>query len=297
MSPRFARYAYLISLLCLVLSGCADKPKKTIIHTGPTLPLDQIVTRINENNRYLPSLFARHSLEANIVHKGKTRFVNAEGDLFVHKPRELYLRANKGALAKVFEMGSTAETFWFSEYVDENVKWWGHHKNVGKPCSQEMPIRPDLFGEVLGINDLAPDLLEAPVPTLQYNNDVDVYMISWHARSTDRWVTEKQVFYDRATLLPRKVLLFDRNGRVVLRANLSAHQAVEIDGKPQNEWPKVATAYDLLFPDTGSSMNVRLSDMVVKNKAGHPNESTIPAIAARQDQEVTKEIQIDADCE
>jgi len=286
-------------LLSLVLvAGCAPKPRPQVqLYRGPTLPLDQLVARINANNQALPTLFARHNLEANIVHKGKTRFVNADGDLFVRKPREMYLRAKKGPLAKVFEMGSTPELFWFTEYVDENTKWWGRYRNVGKPCAQEMPVRPDGFGEVLGINDLDANLLSEPIQTVQYNNDLDVYMISWHARLPDRWATEKQVYYDRATLLPRKVLLFDPNGRVVLRANLGGHAPVEVEGRPREQWPKIATVYDLYFPDTGSTMNVRLTDLALRSDAGQPREGMISTIASREDGEVNQEIQIDADCE
>ena len=287
-----------IGLLLLGLfAGCAARPEPIKVYTGPTLPLEQLITRINQNNKPLPTLFARHNVEANINHKGKTRFVNADGDLFVRKPRELYLRAKKGALTNVFEMGSTPEMFWFTQYVDESTRWWGRHRNVGKPCADEMPVRPDLFGEVLGINDQDENLLNEPVPTVQYNNDLDVYMISWHARGPDRWWTEKQVYFDRATLLPRKVLLFDRNGRVVLRANLSNHQAVQVEGIPREQWPKIATIYQLLFPDTGSTMDVRLSDMALRTDTGQPAEGMISARASREDPEVNQEIQIDADCD
>ena len=296
------RSAFIIGFSFL-LAGCNTPVQRRDVYTGPTLPLDQLVARINQNNQDLPSLFARHTLEANIVHEGKTRFVNADGDLFVRKPRELYLRARKGPITKVFELGSTPELFWFTEYVDENTKWWGRYVNVGKPCAKEMPVRPDLFGEVLGVNDLDPNLLNEPLPTLQYNNDLDVYMLSWHARvrpgvsGPERFATEKQVFYDRATLLPRKVLLFDVNGRVVLRANLSDHAPVEVEGRPREQWPRVATHYDLLFPDTGSTMNVRLTDVSLRTGNGQPREGMISTIASRTDADVNQEIQIDADCE
>ena len=61
--------------------------------------------------------------------------------------------------------------------------------------------------------------------------------------------------------------------------------------------PKIATVYDIYFPDTGSSMSVRLSDLALHSGAGQPNETMIAAIAKREDREVKDQIQIDADCD
>jgi len=57
----------------------------------------------------------------------------------------------------------------------------------------------------------------------------------WNVRVPDRYVAQKEVWYDRKTKLPIKVLLFDPNGRVVLRADLSKHkpvQAQQVQGQP-----------------------------------------------------------------
>ena len=260
---------------------------------GPTEPLAVVVNRINENNRQLPTLFARHEIEADIVEDGKSRFINAAGTLFVRKPREVWLRGKK-LVDDVFEMGSAGDVYWFTVYANENTRWWGHYQNVGKPCSKDLPIRPDLIGEVLSITDVNTNLLELPAPTVRYNRDLDVYMIEWHARGPDRLVTEREVWYDRANLLPRKVVLYDPHGRPVLRANLSGHQAVEVEGVAKDRWPQIATYYDLLFPETGSKMTMRLTSVELRSETGHPREGTI---RFKDDPKVEKEIQLDEACE
>jgi hypothetical protein len=176
---------------------------------------------------------------------------------------------------------------------DDPSQWWGHYRNVGKPCAETIPIRPDLIGEVLGIGQINTDLLQSPAPVLRFNNDLDVYMFVWSAKLADRWVAEKEVWYDRKTLKPLKVLLFDTNGRIVLRADLSGHQAIEVPGTGAESWPQIATVYDLFFPETRSTMKLKLSDMALNTKTGHPKEGTI---AFREEADV-KVIQIDEACE
>lgn len=291
-----------LSLLALAgalgLCSCGPKVQPKPVYDGPTLTLPQLVEQINRNNQALPSLYARHSFEGEFVdpRSKKQRFLNGSGDLFLLKPRDLLFRAKKDPVGQIFKMGSDAERFWFVVTEGDEGMWWGHHRNAGKPCMTDMPVRPDLVGEVLGISDIPTNLVDPPFPTLRYNSDADAYMVLWNERAGDRWFVEKEIWYDRATLTPRLVLLFDRNGRILLRAYLKKHQAVEIKDKPRESWPKIATVYDLFFPQTKSTMKIELSDIALKTATGQPKPGMI---RFPEDVEVpeNKVVQIDADCE
>lgn len=293
----FTAKSFLFSVLALFFVGCGGAPKAPVGWYGPTDSIDVVVQKMNANNHAIPTLYARHYLEANIVdrERKKTNFVNASGDLFLFKPRDLLLRGKKDAVGNIFELGSTRDQYWFSVFVEEPTQWWGNYRNVGKKCSRDIPIRPDLIGEVLGVGDISANLVEPPVPTMRFNNDLDVYMFVWSGRLADRWYAEKEVWYDRATYRPRKVLLFDRNGRIVLRADLSGHKQVQVAGLPQAQWPWIATSYDLFFPETLSTMTLTLSDMALTTKNGNPKPGTIVFKEASRDD--MKVIQIDEDCE
>ena len=67
------------------------------------------------------------------------------------------------------------------------------------------------------------------------------------------------------TFRPRKVILYDINGRPVLKANLARHKRVQIpdDSSPAN-WPLVPGDYKLFFPDSGSRMEFALKDVRLK---------------------------------
>jgi hypothetical protein len=166
------------------------------------------------------------------------------------------------------------------------TEWWGFHKNLGKPCSRKMPIPPDLVMEVLGVNDLNTNLLQPPVPTMRFNNDRDVYMLTFSVQLPNRWAIQKEVWYDRQTKLPTNVLLFDENGRIQLRAYLSDYQVLE--GTTDK---RIATNYNLYFPETRDSLVLSLKYPKL-TKRGLPREGTI----ARRPIGDVREVRIDEDC-
>ena len=69
---------------------------------------------------------------------------------------------------------------------------------------------------------------------MRFNNDADVYMFVWSIRGIDRFIAQKEIWYDRATKQPRRVYLFDDNGRVILRAFLRNHAPLEVPGAPRD---------------------------------------------------------------
>ncbi len=284
------------SLALLLLAGCVTRPKPG--YYGPTDPMATVVNEVNANNILLPTLFAHHYTEANIrdPQKNKTTFINAGGDLFVRKPHELLMRGKKDLAGLIFELGSTEDRYWLTVFAGEDTMWWGWHRNDGKDCVRQIPFRPDLLGEVLGINAINTSFTQPPVPVMRFNNDLDVYMIVWQAALPGRWYAEKEVWYERQTKRPVKVLLFDRGGRIVLRADLTQHQQVAVSDAPKEHWPWIATAYDLFFPETQSTMSIKLSDPALTSKSGHPKPGTIrfPEDSGVPANHV---IQIDKDCE
>ena len=147
---------------------------------------------------------------------------------------------------------------------------------------------------MLGIGDVSTNLLQPPIPTLRFNNDLCVYMVIWNEPLADRWIAQKEIWYDHHTYRPRKIILYDGNGRVILRANLANHEPVEVQGMPRERWPALATSYDLFFPETKSTMTLRLREPALVSKTGHPRQGTV---VFREESDVSNVIQIDAECE
>jgi hypothetical protein len=288
------------ALAVVLLAGCrsgsmAPTPKA---YFGPTEPMADVVKAINANNSQIPTLWADPYFEATIVdEKGHSHTVNGDAILVYQSPRQLRLKATK-AVKTVFDIGSDGESYWMTVPQEEKM-WWGHLKNAGKPCAQNLEVRPDLFVEVLGISEINSDFLAEPAPTMRFNNDSDVYMFVWNYRGADRWIAQKEIWYDRKTKLPEKVLLFDANGRIVLRANLMNHRQIELENVPQNQRPLIATEYKLFFPESGSTMHFWLYEKhtehtIALEHNGAPNRLSfkIPLQAPGVDQV----IQLDQNC-
>jgi hypothetical protein len=149
--------------------------------------------------------------------------------------------------------------------------------------------------EVLGISDINIDFLSEPAPVMRFNPDADAYMFVFSSRggTPPRWIASKEIWYDRQTLLPTLVLLFDQNGRVVLRAYLSDYQPLEVPDLPSERWPKVARYYQLYFPDSLSRMWFRLTDVALHH-GKLPNDLTFGFPTERAN--VSNIIQLDEGC-
>ncbi len=209
----------LFILLALGASACtspAPPPPKG--YYGPTLTLEEVVGKINENNTRLPTLWSREHFSATLVDRehNKSARVDGYGNLLYTAPNQLKLTASN-EVESLFEMGSDGQHFWLYEKHDSDF-WWGDYANVGGADSAEIPVRPDMVMEILGIRPVNPFLLQEPAPVMRFYNFGDAYILDWMARASrpsgSHWVVVKEIWYDRATLLPERVLLFDANGRV-----------------------------------------------------------------------------------
>lgn len=294
-SSQDPRLSVLFLTIITLISGCrpTQRAPRPVPYTGPTESMGQVIEQINANNLPLRSLWAQHDFEAAIVDdKGKMHTVLGDGVLMHRKPHDLSLRGNRPGMT-IFELGSTSERFWLKLVPEMDTMWWGQYRNLGKPCTQEIPIRPDLILEVLGIGDIDTDFSNQPAPTMRFNNDQDAYMFIWNVKLPDRWIAQKEIWYDRQTKRPRLVLLFDEDGRVVLRGYLSEFQPVEVADLPSDRRPVVATRYDLFFPGNKSKIDLRLRD-VRSMYRGAPNDRSFRFPA---EPGVSRVIQIDENCE
>ncbi len=245
-------------LAALLIAGCAPKnpPRGPIGYFGPTDPLPVVLAQIRANNAPIRSLWTRHDFEATVYdEQKKSHFVSGDGTLLFRKPRDLRIDGNKDIAGNIFQLGSNGDQFWAKVAAGTDTLWVGQYKNAGKPCMKDMPVRPDLIMEVLGVTDVPENLLADPTPVMRFNNDTDTYMILWVARGSTQLNPVKEIFYDRVTKLPTLVLVFGNDGRVALSAKLSKHKPVETTSA------KIATHYELFFPETKTKLIFDLRDI------------------------------------
>ena len=291
--------ALLVIGALLTMAGCYHPPQPKGYY-GDTKTMSEVVRDINANNTGIPTIWTSHKFRA-LIHdeKKNENSVDGHGVLLFRKmhdkPDELLL-TGEAIYGKAFEIGSSSgpnAQYWVAVLPPNKTgtEWWGYYKNLGKPCVQSVPIHPDLIAEVLGVNDIDENFMRPPVPTMRFNNDRDAYMFTFNVPAGSQWVTQKEVWYDRVTKLPILVLLFDANGRVLLRANLLDHQALEGAGGR-----KIATHYKMFFPETKDQFEFTLLDPALtgtdRTRRPIPREGTIQ----RRPVGDAREIRIDEDC-
>ena len=290
---RFPILFSVAACVFLIIGGCRSEPINRSYH-GPTSRMYEVVTAVNGNNGGIQTIWTDHTFKAWIHDdKGKSHYVDGDGVLLYRKqtdkPDELLLQGEAPIVGKIFEIGSSSgpqAQYWVAVVPEIGTEWWGYYKNLGKPCVRSLPIHPDLVVEVLGVNQIDENFLRPPVPAMRFNNDADVYMFTFSVQTPTRWVIQKEVWYSRKMLLPVKVLLFDENGRVLLRADLSEHEP--IDG---GDGRKIATQYKLFFPENKDRLEFSLKSPKLTRK-GLPRAGTIQ----RRPIGDVREIRIDEEC-
>jgi hypothetical protein len=250
----------------LFLAGCCAHPPTTQPqpYLGPTLTMDQVVEKINDNNEKIPSLWSELDFKARIVDGKQTHSGSGEGVLMYRRPGDFRLVA-KELNNVIFDIGSNATEFWLATGPQAgNTIWWGKYgdqPSAGGAASSDdatIPISPAAVVQVLTVGTIDTNFFQPPVPVMRFDADADAYIFLWATPAGDRWLAEREVWYDRQTLRPDRVLLYDANGRVVLRAKLGMYEQVEVEGQPKTDWPWIARDYQLDFPDTGSTMEITL---------------------------------------
>jgi hypothetical protein len=256
---------FLLLLIVPLVALACDKSKPTKpAYFGPTLPLSQLVTEINQRNARIDSIWADGSFDANLIDPQTRDVTSGSGDAILLYMPEKNLRLVGRVLGnRIFEIGSNDDRYWMIAYDKADTMWWGNHRLIDARGAGILPVRPDLLAEVLGVGAIDSDLRKEPVPVLRFNNDQRVYMLTWQVQLSDKWVVQKEVWYDVETMLPKLVLLFDGNGRIVLRAYLSGHRPV--DGYEPTL--QIASEYDMFFPESGSTFKVKLAD--IRRKGSH----------------------------
>jgi len=126
---------------------------------------------------------------------------------------------------------------------------------------------------------------------MRFSNFADAYIFVWNRLEGDHWVAVKEIWYDRTTKLPEMVLLFDPDGRTILRAKLSKPVPLEVPDMPKERWPMVASQYELTFPDDGSAITFWFTDDYAVSHKGIPR----PTSFNRPEPDTKQVIQIDKD--
>jgi hypothetical protein len=230
--------AYTGLILCLLLAGCAGNP---LIETPAVNSREQLIEGVNARSAPIESLWTAGNFELWLVNDGRTEYLNGSLNLLYLRPGRVMLVGSKAGAGRIFEMGVNQTHYWFTAYHDVNTTWFGRLDATPRPDAT-LQARPDAIVSVLGLDPIDPSQ-----PGLEFDESKEGYRL--------RFGSERAVWYDRKTLDPKRIEVFDASAQVLVEAEVSKRKRVEF-----TPGGSVMSEYHLRFPATGSRMILRLND-------------------------------------
>jgi hypothetical protein len=237
----------------MLLPGCVVEPPPL---APPTVPLAEVVARVNANNERIDAVYAAHCALAGVLtdENGRARRVDLQGPLRYAKPRQLYLDLQAlGGLAGAARIGSNAERYWLAMDAGQREQFvWGKYEYLDEPDVREFPLRPDMLIEALGANSLPRargGLLE---PVRQSGSDYDE-LIYLRFTEDGRLAIDREYYIDRLPpFLIRRIVLRDAAGAEAMVAHLNNYQPIGRNG------PLTAKTIELSWPEQQATLQLTL---------------------------------------
>ena len=143
---------------------------------------------------------------------------DTDGHFFLQKPCCLFLHGQVLG-QEVFKLGMNDERFWLWVRPRVDTIWFGRR---GGPGEHNFVFSPADLMAALGVMriDLAPDALAC------FDRLPQAHVLSEYRRATGGVVPLRRTWFDRRTLRPVRVDLFDDTGRCILMAELMEYEQV-----------------------------------------------------------------------
>lgn len=214
------------------LAGCNSELKGPAgIEIEPPRPMWEVIQRVNANSAAMGFLLKAGAVSATgkyVDDRGVRRSIDMSGTLLYRKPRDLYVRLSP--ILGSIEAGSNDAEFWIWQKIDEYEYVWGSYENLESLPETDVPIRPDLLVEVLGLDDLPTQTTGPKGPTMWVGTR-RYELLFLEDDETGQYRLAKAVDIDRSPpYLVRSIVYFRRNGVPAVRAELSNHSRVENTG-------------------------------------------------------------------
>jgi hypothetical protein len=239
----------IVALAALVAAGCGPMRGPLAAPLGPQLAPPEVIAAHNAWADSIEHLWSRAAI--NLImprsdsHGERVRY-DTEGHLFLIKPDRLFLHGQVLG-QEVFKMGLDSERFWLWVRPGANTVWTGRRGGEGE---RRFILAPADLLAALGVLpiDLAPDELAA------FDTQPNQYVLTRQRMFGGEKIPVRRTWFDRRSLRPVRIDLFDDAGVCIVMAELLRYQRIgEVD---------VCTAYRARFySETEVDLVLQLSDV------------------------------------
>lgn len=285
----------LIVLPIVTAGGCppSDRPPIEVsdVPSGPPRTTFDVVYAVEANAAKLTQALWSSSVNTTARFRdqeGKHHTLNLDGSLLFARPRNFRMDLRPGLGDQVMGIGSNDEAFWVWIEPEEGTMRWGYHHNAGRPCCDQISVRPDQLLSALVIAGLPAktDGLYGPVRKFEKTHDVLTYHRAQpYFDHREYWVMRSPPF------LVDMVVFRDELGRPVMSAILDEYEPAWDGG------PLLPHSVNISWPPQDAKFTMEVDGYQMKNLEevsqrafGLPSRRTLPA-------GIRRIIQIDEDCE
>lgn len=262
-------------LACSLLLGCCAPPPPRLpqreYHPLPAYQptYRELAVQHNRNLEGLDRLWIRTAVSMNWVDPdGSSRFERADDSrLILQRPSNLALAVGSSVpgVGTLLWAGCDDERYWLFDLREENRVYWGHHRNIGRPCSLELalPMHPRDTPRLLGLAELDPD----------HGGHV------WWDYAIGGWVIEPtnagyRVLVQHETGLPMRVDLLDEAGYSRLVCLLNADR----QGSQRAELPPRRVDVLLLDSEERLTLEIREVDRNPSRRRLNENQFSLESL-------------------
>ncbi len=245
MSSRWA-----VSLIVLLLAGCASSPRPLNGPTEPMESVEQIIARYNANARKVERLWSSPSVFLNFrdPDSGKMRQEVGDGNLLFIRPSRVALSAGK--LSEVLLLAGTNDRqFWLFDLQNDKTAYVGSYARLGEPGTQvlPLPVRPDRLPVLLGLLPIDGELAYS-----EWHDGDLLVEPKWGAR---------RLLLDPRNGLAKRIDLLDEDGRSVVICELTGSKHVKQVDLPADQWATMPAEAKIVVVGEEGSLTLKLANM------------------------------------
>lgn len=287
-----------LAAAAVLVPGCRARPVDpdylipTRLDTrGPAPSYGELIARYNGQVADLDQVWARTDVVMRWTDEhDRAQVEQGDGNFIFRRPGELALTVGKLGQTGLWA-GSDDTRYWLFDLRErQGVATVGRHENVGRPCSDRLPLpmHPQHVPHLMGLLPLAaaPDGQRPPRVTMSRGYYV-VQPVGTNVR----------LMIDPRTYRPTRVDLLDADGDSVIVARLTDYREVSMGRPIEGDPPRIASLNNFYIPQDGSNMTLRLdviSDGRARNQVRDQAFDLDLLLAAHRPAEV---IELDAPCE
>lgn len=249
--------------LASFLGGCASSSKTDPAPVvtkprgnPPSTP--EIVKAHNQRVDGLNSLWARHTIRVSgKLANAKLEKEEAEGFFQLILPRKVAISITKVG-ETYFYLGSNDELYWWLDLTEAKQGFFGRHALATTSTVDRfgIPVHPLDLIELMAVTPIDETLLKSPDAITPSKWSSDGALIWYDVPARD---ATKRVLVDPKSLLPLCVELLDKNGKVVVRADLSNYLDIPSRSKPTAR-PRIPTRMTISVPRSDLTILINLND-------------------------------------